>query len=168
MRKFINFLLYTLEAVGFIVIPVILFICKCTTIADKTNGTKLLVGGVSYIVVFLLFLLFKHCIMKNFFKDLNGRVNNYQSILATETDKEKARNCEKAMHKDLIVRDLFDLLPIALILGFAEMIITALEKDYITLSFVVAWGIVSVLGGYAFRILRHALIKSKVVKGEKE
>lgn len=164
MRKFIQILLLIGEIIGFAVVPIVLFVVKCTTITGNAGGTKLLIGGSAYICLFLLFLLFKYCIMKNFLKDLNGRVNNYQSILAVETDKTKARNCEKSMHKDLIIRDVIDLMPIAVIFGFGELIISALEKGTITLSFVTAWATVSVLCGYACRILKHALIKSKVAK----
>lgn len=145
----------------FLGIPIALFIWKCTTLGQTPGGTKFIIGVSGYIVCIILYILFKKLIMKNYIRDLNGKIVNYTTQLETETDEEKITLIEKALRKCLVIRDVFNVIPLIIAFALILVIIKNVEKDIITLYSVLGFITISCLCGFLCNVLQDAKIKSK-------
>lgn len=144
----------------FLIIPVALFIWKCTTIKND-GGTQFIINCSGFIVAIIIFIVFKKVILKKYLADLNGKIINYSTQLETETDQSKIPLIEKALSKTLIIRDLFIVIPVLIGLGLLLMIIKAVEQQLITLYAVVGLCFLSYLVGFICMLFQNYSIKSK-------
>ena len=144
----------------FLIIPVALFIWKCTTIKND-GGTQFIINCSGFIVAIIIFIVFKKIILKKYLADLNGKIINYSTQLETETDQSKIPLIEKALSKTLIIRDLFIVIPVLIGLGLLLMIIKAVEQQLITLYAVVGLCFLSYLVGFICMLFQNYSIKSK-------
>lgn len=145
----------------FLGLPLALFIWKCTTLGNTEGGTKFIVGCGGYIVCIIIYIIFRKVIMKNYLNDLNGKIINFTTQLETETDSEKITLIEKALRKCLIIRDIFNVLPVIIGCALILLIVKSIEKDIITLYSVVGLITVSCLMGFICGLVQDANIKSK-------
>lgn len=144
----------------FLIIPVALFIWKCTTIKND-GGTQFIINCSGFIVAIIIFIVFKKVILKKYLADLNGKIINYSTQLETETDQSKIPLIEKALSKTLIIRDLFIVIPVLIGLGLLLLIIKAVEQQLITLYAVVGLCFLSYLVGFICMLFQSYSIKSK-------
>lgn len=157
-------LYWTMEALKWVfyaVIPILVFIAKCTTILGQKGGVKFMIGCSSYIVLLLLFFIIKKTLLKNYIRDLSGKIVNYQTQLETETDQTKIPLIEKALSKCLITRSVFTVVPVLLVIGIVILIVSALEKDLVTLYSVLGLIALSMIFGMIAMIVQDANVKSK-------
>ena len=152
----------------FLALPIALFIWKCTTIGNADGGTKFITSCCGYIVCIIIYIIFKKAIMKNYVKELNGKIVNYYTQLETETDQEKITLIENALKKCLIIRDIFNLVPILIACALILLIVKALEKDIITMYSVLGFITLSCLMGFGCTMAQDWNIKSKNRVNEEE
>lgn len=150
-----------LKWVFFGVIPILIFIFKCTTITGQNGGVKFMIGCSSYIVLLLLFFIIKKTLLKNYIRDLSGKIVNYTTQLETETDQSKIPLIEKALSKCLLARSIFTVIPVLLVIGIVILVVNALEKDLITLYSVLGLIGLSIIFGMVAMVVQETNIKSK-------
>lgn len=144
----------------FLIIPVALFIWKCTTI--KNNGeTEFIISCSGFIMAIIIFIVFKKIILKKYLADLNGKIINYTTQMETETDQSKIPLIEKALSKSLVIRDLFIVIPVLIVLGLLLLIIKAVEQQMITLYSVLGLCLLSYIVGFICMLFQSYSIKSK-------
>ena len=144
----------------FLVVPIVLFIWKCTTIKND-GGTQFIISCSGYIVAIIVFIVFKKIILKKYLADLNGKIINYMTQIETETDQSKIPLIEKALSKCLIIRDVFTVIPVLIGLGLLLVIIKAVEQQLITLYSVIGMCLLSYLVGFICMLFQSYSIKSK-------
>lgn len=162
MKKDITFILLEIAKwLFFLVIPVAVFIWKCTTLGAVEGGTKFIASCSGYIVLLIVFLVFKKVIMKNYIADLRGKIVNYTTQIETETEEQKITLIEKALRKCLLIRDCFTVAPVVIVCGLLLYIIRAIEYDIVTLYSVVGLIAISYALGFVFMLFQSANVKSK-------
>lgn len=144
----------------FLVVPIVLFIWKCTTIRND-GGTQFIISCGGYIVAIIIFIVFKKIILKKYLADLNGKIVNYTTQIETETDQTKIPLIEKAFSKCLIIRDIFTVVPVVIGLGLLLVIIKAVEQQLITLYSVIGLCLLSYVLGFICMLYQSYSIKSK-------
>ena len=145
----------------FLVLPIAIFIWKCTTLGNIEGGTKFILGCSGYIVCIIIYIIFKKAIMKNYLHDLSGKIVNYSTQLEIETDPEKITLIEKAIRKCLIIRDVFNIIPILIGCALVLLIVKALEKDVVTMYSVLGLITISCMLGFICVMIQDANVKSK-------
>ena len=152
----------------FLLIPIALFIWKCTSIGNVEGGTKFILGCSGYIAILVIYIIFKKAIMKKYLTELNGKIVNYSTQLEVETDEQKITNIEKALRKCLIIRDIFTVAPLVVAAGLILLIVKALEQDVITLYSIMGFVAISYLCGFICDLVQDSNIKSKHRKTQNE
>jgi hypothetical protein len=148
------------QLIFFLIIPIVLFIWKCTTIQND-GGTRFIISCSGYIVAIIVFIIFKKIVLKKYLADLGGKIVNYTTQIETETDQTKIPLIEKALSKCLIIRDLFIVAPVLVALGLLLVIIKAIEQQMITLYSVVGLCVISYIIGFICMLFQSYSIKSK-------
>lgn len=148
------------QLIFFLIVPIVLFIWKCTTIQNE-GGTKFIINCSGFIVAIIVFIVFKKVILKKYLADLNGKIVNYTTQIETETDQTKIPLIEKALSKCLIIRDLFIVAPVLVALGLLLVIIKAVEQQMITLYSVIGLCVISYIIGFICMLFQSYSIKSK-------
>jgi RsiW-degrading membrane proteinase PrsW (M82 family) len=148
------------QLIFFLIVPIALFIWKCTTIQNE-GGTKFIINCSGFIFAIIIFIVFKKVILKKYLSDLNGKIVNYTTQIETETDQTKIPLIEKALSKCLIIRDLFIVAPVLVALGLLLVIIKAIEQQMITLYSVIGMCVISYTIGFICMLFQSYSIKSK-------
>lgn len=162
MKKDLTFIFLEIAKwLFFLVIPIAVFIWKCTTIAAVESGTNFIISCSGYIALLLVYLVFKKVIMKNYIADLRGKIVNYTTQIETEIDEQKITLIEKALRKCLLIRDCFTVAPIIIVCGLLLYVIRAIEYDIVTLYSVVGLIAISYALGFVFMLFQSANVKSK-------
>lgn len=149
-----------LQLMFFLVVPIVLFIWKCTTIKNG-GGTQFIINCSGYILAIIVFIVFKKIILKKYLADLSGKIVNYTTQIETETDQTKIPLIERALSKCLIMRDLFIVAPVLVGLGLLLVVIKAVEQQMITLYAVVGLCVLSYIFGFICMLFQSYSIKSK-------
>lgn len=144
----------------FLIIPIVLFIWKCTTIKNE-GGTEFIISCSGFIMAIIIFIVFKNIILKKYLADLDGKIINYTTQMETETDQSKIPLIEKALSKSLLIRDLFIVIPVLIVLGLLLLIIKAVEQQMITLYSVIGLCLLSYIVGFICMLFQSYSIKSK-------
>lgn len=144
----------------FLIIPIVLFIWKCTTIKNE-GGTEFIISCSGFIMAIIIFIVFKNIILKKYLADLDGKIINYTTQMETETDQSKIPLIEKALSKSLVIRDLFIVIPVLIVLGLLLLIIKAVEQQMITLYAVLGLCLLSYIVGFICMLFQSYSIKSK-------
>jgi hypothetical protein len=148
------------KIIFFLIIPIVLFIWKCTTIHEN-GGVRFIISCSGFIMGLIIFIIFKNVVLKKYLAELNGKIINYTTQIETETDQTKIPLIEKALKKCLIIRDLFTAVPVMLILGFLLIVIKAVEQQMITLYSVLGLCVISYILGFICMLWQSYSIKSK-------
>jgi hypothetical protein len=148
------------QLIFFLIIPIVLFIWKCTEIQND-GGTRFIINCSGYIIAIIIFIVFKKIVLKRYLADLSGKIVNYTTQIETETDQTKIPLIEKAMSKCLIIRDLFIIMPVLIALGLLLVIIKAVELQMITLYSVIGLCVISYIIGFICMLFQSYSIKSK-------
>jgi hypothetical protein len=148
------------QLIFFLIIPIVLFIWKCTTIQND-GGTRFIISCSGYIVAIIIFIVFKKIVLKKYLADLSGKIVNYTTQIETETDQTKIPLIEKALSKCLIIRNLFIVAPVLIALGLLLVVIKAIEQQMITLYSVVGLCVISYIIGFICMLFQSYSIKSK-------
>lgn len=148
------------QLIFFLIVPIGLFIWKCTSIQND-GGTQFIINCGGYIVAIIIFIVFKKIVLRRYLQDLNGKVINYTTQIETETDQTKIPLIEKALSKCLVIRDVFIVAPVLIGLGLLLVVIKAVETQLITLYSVVGLCTISYLIGFICMLYQSYSIKSK-------
>lgn len=154
-------ILEALKILFFAVIPIALFIMKCTTLNQQQGGTKFIIGCSGYIVALILYFVIKKIVLKRYLSQIDGKIVNYETQIETETDQEKITLIENALRKCLIIKTIFTVIPVIILLGLLLMIVKGLEKDLLTLYSVIGFIALSICAGFICEIIQDANVKSK-------
>lgn len=148
------------QLIFFLIIPIVLFIWKCTTI-QNAGGTRFIINCSGFIAAIIIFIVFKKIILKKYLLDLNGKIVNYTTQIETETDQTKIPLIEKALSRCLMIRDLFIVTPVLIALGLLLVVIKAIEQQMITLYSVIGFCVISYIIGFICMLFQSYSIKSK-------
>lgn len=155
---------WVLEAfklVFFALLPITIFILKCTSLIGQTGGTKFILGCSGYIVAMIVYLVIKKVVLRTYLQDLNGKIVNYTTQIETETDQSKIPFIEKALSKCLSIRAIFTIAPILIVGGLGLLIVKSIEQDFVKLYSVLGLIAVSYLFGTIVWLIQASKVKSK-------
>lgn len=150
-----------LQWLFFAIIPLIIFIIKCTTIGGQPGGTKFIVGCSSYILLLIIYMIIKKTLLKGYIEKLRNKQANLEAQIDTETDQTKIPLIEKALGKAMLYSKAFNTIPVLLVIGIILLVVKALEHDVITMYAVLGVSLVSCLFGFICQIVQALNIRSK-------
>lgn len=145
----------------FLVLPLGVFVWKCTTLGEVEGGTKFIISCSGYVALLLIYIVLKKVIMKNYIANLNGKIVNFTTQLETEIDEQKIPLIEQALRRCLLIRDCFTVAPIIIVCGLLLYVIRAIEYGIVTLYSVVGLIAISYALGFVFMLFQSANVKSK-------
>lgn len=145
----------------YLIIPVALFIWKCTSIGEQEGGTKFIIGCSGYVAAFVVYIIAKKLVFKRYLAQLEGKIINYTTQIETEIDPAKITLIEKALRKCLIIKTIISVIPVIIMCGLLLLVIKALESDMVTLYAVVGFITISIGCGFVCELIQDANVKSK-------
>lgn len=158
--KIPRFIFYILYLICFLIVPAVL-IFTTFNYAEETSAPYAL-GMSFWVAVVLILYVFKYIIFKNVYTDLSHQINNLKTSLCSETDNTKISLITKKLHTNLILRDIWNMIFPAAVIGLSYYAVSVTQKNLLDLKSILGWCILSWIVGFFFKIIHDLLYKSKV------